>query len=370
MTPNLNPTPTGNIIVFNPKLTINQVNCYIRKFKRKYCLPVIKRYYKIFKGYATIVIPESVKLQLWAKYFDVIEIILDNFPAVITGYTSQWNMPRINIQRPETSKTYPSIGFFVLDTGVTVTNGNMRVVENRTFISSKTETTTNDLNGHGTFCASVIGTSFDQTIYGVLTNAEIHNYKCMDKNGSGSYDDIIDALNAVIEWQELNPTKRAVVNMSITSEVGNNQFSSLDYAVKQAISKNIIVVAAAGNYYEDAKYYSPARVTEAFTVGAYDSSNVFATYSNYGTTVDILAPGTNIPGFNTTGGVTYLSGTSMATPHVVGVCGRYLVSNPSKTVQQVIDAIKADSLNNSGNPKITNVPSGTTNVSVYSIYNV
>ena len=247
MSPNLNPTPTGNTIVFKPELTIRQVNCYIRKFKKKYCLPVIKKYYNIFKGYSTIVISERIKYKLYSNYENVILEILDNFPVIITETVPQWNMPRINIERPLTSQNYPNIGFFVLDTGVTVANGNMRVVENRTFLSSTTETTTDDLNGHGTFCASVFGTTFNQSIYGVLTNAEIYNYKCMNRNGSGSTDDIIDALNAIIQWQEVNPSKRAVVNMSLSSEVGNNRFSSLDFAVRQVIRKNIIVVAAAGN---------------------------------------------------------------------------------------------------------------------------
>jgi aqualysin 1 len=367
---NLNPTPTGNIIVFRPDLTISQVNCYIRKFRKKYCLPVVKRFYNIFKGYATIVISEKIKYKLFSNYYEVISQILDNFPVNITGNVSQWNMPRINVQRPSTSQNYPNIGFFVLDTGVTVANSNMRVVENRTFLSSNIETTTDDLNGHGTFCASVIGTTFNQSIYGVLTNAEIYNYKCMNRNGSGSTDDIIDALNAIIQWQEQNPSKRAVVNMSLSSEVGNNSFSSLDFAVRQLIRKNIVVVAAAGNSSEDAKYYSPARLTEAFTVGAYDSTDVFASYSNFGSVVDILAPGTNVPGFNTTGGITYLSGTSMSAPHVVGVCGRYMINNPLKSVEEIINTIKTDSQNNAQNPRITNVPSGTTNVSVYSIYNV
>jgi len=365
----IDPTPTGNIIVFNPDLTVKQVDCYIRKFRKKYCIPVIKRYYKIFKGYATTVIPEKTKEKLWYNYWDVIVTILDNFPANITNRsTSQWNMPRINIQRPTSSQPYSNIGFFILDTGVSVTNSNMILKESRSFVNS--ETTPNDLNGHGTFCASVVGTTLNQTIYGVLTNAELYNYKCMDKNGSGTYDDIIEALNAIIEWQERNPSKRAVVNMSLSSYVGNNKNSSLDYAVKQAIAKNIVVVVAAGNESKDASLYSPARVTEAFTVGAYDSNNVFAGYSNFGSTVDILGPGTNIPGFNTSGGVVYLSGTSMAVPHVVGVCGRYLLKVPSAKVQQVIDTVKADSANNISNPKITNVPTGTTNVSVYSIYNV
>jgi subtilisin family serine protease len=361
------PIITGNIIVFEPYLTIKQVNCYIRKFSKKYNLPVIKRYYSIFKGFATTPITPKTKDNLWANYYEVILKILNNYPANISTYTEQWNMPRINIQRPSTSTTYSNVGFFVLDTGVTVINNNMKIIENKTFLTSS-EKTTNDLNGHGTFVASIIGTTLDQSIYGTLTAAEIYNYKCMNKDGSGSYDDIVDALNAVIDWQNKNQSKRAVINLSLSSYVGNDPSSSLDYAVKQCIAKNIVVVVAAGNNYEDAKYYSPARVSEAMTVGAYDKNNVFATYSNYGSVVDILAPGTDIPGFSITGSVTYLSGTSMSCPHVAGICGLYLLKvNPSASVNTVIEKVKENS-NQESNPEITNVPTSTTILSVYSIY--
>jgi len=365
------PIITGNIIVFEPYLTIKQVNCYIRKFSKKYNLPIIKRYYSIFKGFATTPITPKTKDSLWANYYEVILKILNNYPANISAYTEQWNMPRINIQRPSTSTTYSDVGFFVLDTGVTVNNNNMKIIENKTFLTSRTETTTNDLNGHGTFVASIIGTTLDQSIYGTLTAAEIYNYKCMNKDGSGTYDDIVEALNAVIDWQNANKSKRAVINLSLSSYVGTDSSSSLDYAVKQCIAKNIVVVVAAGNNYDDANYYSPARVIEAMTVGAYDKNNKFATYSNYGSIVDILAPGTDIPGFAITGSITYLSGTSMACPHVAGICGLYLLKvNSSASVNTVIETIKADSKNTypEYNPLITNVPSSTTNISVYSIY--
>jgi subtilisin family serine protease len=180
--------------------------------------------------------------------------------------------------------------------------------------------------------------------------------RVLDCAGAGLYSSVIAGLN----WIAGNyvPGEAAVVNMSL----GGPASSTLDEAVSNLISKGISVVVAAGNDNLNACDYSPARTSDAITVGATNTDDSRATYSNFGSCLDIFAPGTSIP--STSLGVNYyaiLSGTSMAAPHVAGVIVRFLSQYPGLSPAQVTNSIKTSSTKN----LVTSPGTGSPNRLVY-----
>ena len=127
----------------------------------------------------------------------------------------------------------------------------------------------------------------------------------------------------------------AVVNMSVWGAAS----AALDIAVRNSVADGVTYVVAAGNNNGDACALSPARVAEAVTVGATTASDARASWSNYGTCLDLFAPGSTITSAWTNGGTNTISGTSMAAPHVAGVAALYLQAVPSSSPQQVRDAV-------------------------------
>jgi subtilisin family serine protease len=194
-----------------------------------------------------------------------------------------------------------------------------------------------DCNGHGTHVAGTIGSK----TFGVAKKTTLIPVRVLDCAGSGLYSSVIAGLN----WIAGNyiPGEPAVVNMSL----GGPASSTLDEAVNNLISKGLSVVVAAGNDNLNACDYSPARTPDAITVGATNTDDSRASYSNFGSCLDIFAPGTSIP--STWLGVNYyaiLSGTSMAAPHVAGVIVRFLAQYPGLSPAQVTKSIKTSSTKN------------------------
>ncbi|MFM6979971.1 MAG: S8 family serine peptidase [Micrococcales bacterium] len=191
-----------------------------------------------------------------------------------------------------------------------------------------------DCHGHGTHVA---GTAAG-TVYGVAKAATIMPLKVLQCTGSGSYQGIIDSLNWVVAN---NPAgTRGVVSMSL----GGGFSSALNSAIATATNNGIVVVVAAGNNGLDACNYSPASAASAITVGATDSTDTRASFSNYGNCLDIFAPGVNVTSDQPNGGTATWNGTSMATPHVSGVAALYLQQYPSATPAQVSSALQANGL--------------------------
>ena len=211
-----------------------------------------------------------------------------------------------------------------------------------------------DGNGHGTHVAGTVGGA----TYGMAKNVRLIAVRVLDNNGSGSYSAVI----AGIDWvTNDHTTKPAVANMSL----GGGTSTALDDAVRRSIADGVTYCIAAGNSSALASTSSPARVTEAITVGATSNTDVFASFSNYGSIVDINAPGVNITSdWNTsTTATNTISGTSMATPHVAGAVALYLEANPTATPAEVQAAIKANGTPN----KITSLKTGTVNLLLYSV---
>ena len=213
-----------------------------------------------------------------------------------------------------------------------------------------------DCNGHGTHVAGTVGGS----TYGVAKGVTLKAVRVLNCSGSGTNSGVIAGVNWVASHHAAGAP--AVANMSL----GGSVSSALDTAVKNAINDGVTFAVAAGNSNRNACNYSPARVAAAITVGATTSSDARASYSNYGSCLDLFAPGSSITSawYTSTSANNTISGTSMATPHVAGVAALYLQSNTSASPATVRDAI----VNNATTGKVTSPGSNSPNRLLFTAY--
>lgn len=208
--------------------------------------------------------------------------------------------------------------------------------------------------GHGTHCA---GSAAGKT-FGVAKNSNIIGVKVLADNGSGSTSDIVAGLQYMV--QNAKSTGRPSVG---SMSLGGGTSQALDDAVRTTIAAGIQMIVAAGNSGVDASAQSPARVPEAITVGAVDIGNVKAGFSNFGSLVDIFAPGVNITSawIGAPDAKNKISGTSMATPHVAGLAAYLLSKEPTLTPAALTSKLLGLGTQN----VITGLPSGTVNLLAY-----
>lgn len=253
-----------------------------------------------------------------------------------------WGLDRLD-QRTlplNNSYTYPydgtGITAYVIDSGLRATHTEFtgRVGTGRNFVGAATggDTSTDDCDGHGTHVAGSLGGS----TYGVAKNVTIVPVRVLDCEGSGFTSDVISG----VEWVTNNHSGPSVANMSLG---GNTTDAALDAAIQTSINAGVTYAVAAGNDSVNACTQSPADLAAAITVGATDPDDSAAVYSNYGTCVDLYAPGTSIPsaGITSDTATATMSGTSMASPHVAGLAAQFLQAHPGSTPSQVGDYLKA-----------------------------
>ncbi|TJZ43482.1 S8 family peptidase [Streptomyces piniterrae] len=247
-----------------------------------------------------------------------------------------WGLDRIDqAQLPLDQKySYPDTAgsgatVYVIDTGVRITHQDFGGRATYGYDAVDDDSTAQDGNGHGTHVA---GTAAG-TAYGVAKKAKIVAVRVLNNSGSGTTAQVV----AGIDWVTKNHSGPSVANMSL----GGSADAALDTAVQNSIRSGVTYAVAAGNSGTDAQGFSPARVPEALTVGATASDDARAGYSNYGSRLDLFAPGSGITSaWKTTDKATKtISGTSMATPHVTGAVAVYLAGHPSATPAQVATAL-------------------------------
>nr|CAG8455124.1 13991_t:CDS:1 [Entrophospora candida]CAG8464614.1 13089_t:CDS:1 [Entrophospora candida] len=298
------------------------------------------------QGYSGNFAPEFVKKELSNR--DDVETVEED-SVVTTSYVIpsnnlfkrtvvKTNLP--NLDRIDQSKfpgdgsfTFPDtagqgVNAFIVDTGIDIKHVEFekRAKIGGKFCDGRGCDTDNDDNGHGSHVSGIVG---GKTV-GVARKVSLIAVKVLDADGSGSNTGVIAGLNFVLDQHKKNKNKNSVVNMSL----GGGKSDALNKVVQSLVKAGIHVVVAAGNESQDACNTSPASTLEAVTVAALeDTQDKLTDFSNVGKCTDIIAPGRNIKsvGANTKNKFVVFSGTSQATPHVVGTVALIIAKDGNTT---------------------------------------
>ncbi|MGW6297043.1 S8 family peptidase [Streptomyces sp. NPDC055058] len=260
-----------------------------------------------------------------------------------------WGLDRVDQEDTagDAAYTYPDqagegVTAYVIDTGVRVTHEDFEGRASHGYDAVDDDDTADDGNGHGTHVAATIAGA----AHGVAKKADIVAVRVLDDNGSGTTEQVI----AGIDWVTENHQGPSVANMSL----GGAADPALDAAVAKAIASGVTFAVAAGNESADAGQGSPARVPEALTVASGTKDDAQSDFSNFGSVVDLYAPGSDITSAwnDSDQGTKTISGTSMASPHVAGAVAVYLAGHPDATPAAVATALTdgatADKIGNPG----------------------
>lgn len=282
--------------------------------------------------------------------------------ATATMVPASWGQDRVDQSSLPLDNvyTYNSTGAgvhaYVIDTGIRSTHSQFEGrVSSDGYSSIADGYGATGCNWHGTHVAGTIGGA----TVGIAKGVTLHSVRVLDCNGSGTVASVI----AGVDWVTSNKITPAVANMSISG----GKSDALNAAIQNSVSAGVVYAVAAGNSASDACGYSPSSEQSVVTVGATTNQDTQASYSNWGTCVDIFAPGSSIYSAVSTDDYSmgYANGTSMATPHVAGVAALYLQQNPSASPSQVTDAIK----NGASKNYLGSLGTGSANLLLNSLFN-
>ncbi|MGP8298346.1 S8 family peptidase [Streptomyces inhibens] len=308
----------------------------------------IKRSYSSVDGFSTTGLNEEEAKRLAAD--PAVDKVVQNKKFHIDG--TQDNPPSWGLDRIDQADTkgdgkynYPDsagegVTAYVIDTGVHISHKDFGGRASYGFNAIDNSDKAEDDNGHGTHVSGTIAGE----AHGVAKKAKIVAVKVLDAQGSGTTEQVV----AGIDWVTKNHKGPSVANMSL----GGGADEALDAAVKKAIDSGVTFGVAAGNESTDAGQGSPARVKEAITVASSTKDDQQSDFSNYGSVVDLYAPGSDITSDWNTGddATKTISGTSMATPHVVGAAAVYLAGHqdakPADVEKALTDGATPDKISN------------------------
>jgi subtilisin family serine protease len=269
-----------------------------------------------------------------------------------------WGLDRIDQRNRPLNATYnynwtgAGVRAYVIDTGIRTSHTQFGGRASNVFDAFGGSGA--DCNGHGTHVAGTIGGS----TYGVAKSSLPRGVRVLNCSGSGSNSGVI----AGVDWVRNNHIAPAVANMSL----GGGISSALDTAVNNLSNAGVAIAVAAGNSNANACNSSPARAANAITVGSTTTTDARSSFSNFGTCLDIFAPGSGILSawYTSNTATATLSGTSMASPHVAGVAALYKQANPSASSATIRNAI----VNNATTNVISNAGTGSPNRLLYSLF--
>jgi subtilisin family serine protease len=280
--------------------------------------------------------------------------------GVVTADATQnnppWGLDRIDQRNRPLNGTYvynwtgSGVRAYIIDTGIRTAHTQFGGRASNVFDAFGGNG--QDCNGHGTHVAGTVGGS----TYGVAKSSLLRGVRVLNCSGSGSTSGVI----AGVDWVRQNHIDPAVANMSL----GGGASTALDNAVNNLANAGVAIAVAAGNSNANACNSSPARAANAITVGSTTSTDARSSFSNFGTCLDLFAPGSAILSawYTSNTATATLSGTSMASPHVAGVAALYKQANPSASSTTVRNAI----VNNATTGVVTNPGSGSPNRLLYS----
>jgi len=343
LTEGIDVVPNEYIVVMNPGFRVGQNRESLQGEVAALGGQVLSVYDVLLNGFAVKLPPQALDALRRNPNVDFIEpnrvITLEDVAITEaeigllgTQTSPTWGLDRVDQRNLPLDDIYrydnlaSNVHIYVIDTGLRTTHQEFtgRVLEGRNF-SSNDRTDIEDCNGHGTHVTGTIA----GTTYGVAKGTLIHPVRVFTCSGSTTTDILIEGM----EWVGKNKQLPAVVNMSL----GGATSFVLDQAVNKLIDLDVIVVVSAGNSAADACTQSPAGVPAAITVGSTDNQDKRAASSNFGTCLDLFAPGVSITsaGISSNTAIVIMSGTSMAAPHVAGAAALYLQNHLSAAPAEV-----------------------------------
>jgi len=282
---------------------------------------------------------------------DIVPVI----PNIVTqSSVPTWGLDRIDTRDLDLDSTFSAVGdgtgitAYIIDSGVRLTHNEFKVAgseESRASfgINTSGDGIETDCVGHGTHVAGILG----GLTYGVAKNVELIAVKAFDCDGETDLGRILSAIDFVKEHAQ-NNSKKAITNMSLSG----GSSTALNEAVRNLHNSGIVTVVSAGNKNDDACVRSPAGEPAVITVGNTDINDRREEDSNFGTCVDLFAPGTGIPsaGNRNDGQIRILTGTSMSAPHVAGVAALLLEKGvaPGNVSQEIVSMATDDKVIDAG----------------------
>jgi len=318
---------------------------------------LMRTYQHALNGFAVEMSPEDA--EALSQDFRVKYVEEDGVVTLdATQSNPPWGLDRIDQRNLPLNAIYTfnwtgsGVRAYVIDTGIRTTHTQFGGRASNVFDAFGGSGA--DCNGHGTHVSGTIGGS----TYGVAKSAMLRGVRVLDCNGSGSNSGVI----AGVDWVTNNHINPAVANMSL----GGGASSALDTAVNNLANSGVPIAVAAGNSNTDACTSSPARAANAITVGSTTTTDARSSFSNFGTCLDLFAPGSGILSawFSSNTATATLSGTSMASPHVAGVAALYKQANPSASSTTIRNAI----VNNATTNVVSNAGTGSPNRLLYSLF--